>query len=167
MPTGPAARLNDTTAHGFPLAPGPPSTNVIIGGQPAWLGVPLAMAGGIMGAGAAAQATVMAASSAATAAMGTPGAPAAIAALAAAGNAQIGAMQGMMSGSGASMMVMCQIPIPPPVAGVFHGPGVVVTGSATVLINGKPACRLGDTVQEAVGGTSSVVTGCTTVIIGG
>jgi len=32
----PAARLGDETAHGTPLAPGPGSVNVIIGGQPAW-----------------------------------------------------------------------------------------------------------------------------------
>ncbi len=39
MPTGPAARLNDLTAHGGTLIPGLPSLNVIIGGQPAWLGM--------------------------------------------------------------------------------------------------------------------------------
>lgn len=32
----PAARLGDTTAHGTPLGPGPGSTNVLIGGRPAW-----------------------------------------------------------------------------------------------------------------------------------
>ncbi len=32
----PAARLGDMTAHGSPLAPGPGSTNVFIGGRPAW-----------------------------------------------------------------------------------------------------------------------------------
>ncbi len=31
-----AARLGDPTSHGTPLAPGPGSTNVIIGGMPAW-----------------------------------------------------------------------------------------------------------------------------------
>lgn len=31
-----AARLGDMTAHGTPLAPGPGSTNVLIGGLPAW-----------------------------------------------------------------------------------------------------------------------------------
>ena len=35
MPTGPAARMGDLTAHGGPLVPGPPSPNVFIGGQPA------------------------------------------------------------------------------------------------------------------------------------
>jgi uncharacterized Zn-binding protein involved in type VI secretion len=32
----PAARVNDSTAHGKPLSPGPGSSNVIIGGVPAW-----------------------------------------------------------------------------------------------------------------------------------
>ena len=32
----PAARLADSTAHGKPLSPGPGSTNVLIGGKPAW-----------------------------------------------------------------------------------------------------------------------------------
>lgn len=32
----PAARLGDLTAHGAPLGPGPGSTDVLIGGMPAW-----------------------------------------------------------------------------------------------------------------------------------
>jgi uncharacterized Zn-binding protein involved in type VI secretion len=32
----PAARVGDPTAHGTPLAPGPGSVNVLIGGMPAW-----------------------------------------------------------------------------------------------------------------------------------
>lgn len=32
----PAARVGDNTAHGAPLAPGPGSANVLIGGMPAW-----------------------------------------------------------------------------------------------------------------------------------
>ena len=32
----PAARITDLTTHGAPLAPGPGSTNVLIGGLPAW-----------------------------------------------------------------------------------------------------------------------------------
>jgi len=31
-----AARLGDSTTHGTPLSPGPGSTNVLIGGMPAW-----------------------------------------------------------------------------------------------------------------------------------
>jgi uncharacterized Zn-binding protein involved in type VI secretion len=32
----PAARLGDNSSHGTPLAPGPGSLTVLIGGQPAW-----------------------------------------------------------------------------------------------------------------------------------
>jgi len=32
----PAARVVDMTSHGTPLSPGPGSTNVFIGGMPAW-----------------------------------------------------------------------------------------------------------------------------------
>ena len=31
-----AARVGDTTSHGTPLGPGPGSTDVLIGGMPAW-----------------------------------------------------------------------------------------------------------------------------------
>lgn len=31
-----AARVGDQTSHGTPLGPGPGSTNVLIGGMPAW-----------------------------------------------------------------------------------------------------------------------------------
>jgi len=36
MPYGMAARVGDLTSHGSPLAPGPGSTNVLIGSMPAW-----------------------------------------------------------------------------------------------------------------------------------
>lgn len=32
----PAARMGDPTSHGKPLSPGPGSTDVLIGGKPAW-----------------------------------------------------------------------------------------------------------------------------------
>lgn len=32
----PAARVGDQSSHGTPLAPGPGSTNVLVGGRPAW-----------------------------------------------------------------------------------------------------------------------------------
>jgi uncharacterized Zn-binding protein involved in type VI secretion len=43
----------------------------------------------------------------------------------------------------------------------------VIDGSATVLINNLPACRLGDTIVEAVGPPNKIVMGEPTVIIGG
>ena len=42
---------------------------------------------------------------------------------------------------------MCTTPSPVPP----HGPGVIVDGSQTVLINNLPACRQGDTIVEAIG----------------
>src|SRR6202011_1772615 len=47
-----------------------------------------------------------------------------------------------------------------------HGPGVVVDGSPTVLINGLPACRQGDTIIEAIGPPDKILLGMQTVIIG-
>lgn len=90
-----AARTTDMTAHGTPLSPGPGSSNVLIGGLPAW------------------RATVDTHS--------------------------------------------CPLP--------YHGGGVVVVGSLTVLINDMPAARVGDVVVEALG-PNAIVLGCPTVIIG-
>ena len=57
---------------------------------------------------------------------------------------------------------MCTTPLPIPP----HGPGVVIDGSPTVLINNLQACRLGDTVLEAVGPPNKIAKGEFTVIIG-
>lgn len=48
---------------------------------------------------------------------------------------------------------------------VPHVGGVVTTGSASVLINGVPAARLGDTIAES-GPPNTIVSGCSTVIVG-
>ena len=47
-----------------------------------------------------------------------------------------------------------------------HGGGVVTTGSTTVLINGLPAARQGDVIVEN-GPPNTIVTGASTVMIGG
>ena len=47
-----------------------------------------------------------------------------------------------------------------------HGVGVVIDGSPTVVINGQPACRQGDTVLEASGWPNGIMSGCQSVIIG-
>jgi hypothetical protein len=49
---------------------------------------------------------------------------------------------------------------------VPHVGGVVATGSSTVLIEGLPAARMGDTIVES-GSPNTVVGGCPTVIIDG
>jgi uncharacterized Zn-binding protein involved in type VI secretion len=56
----------------------------------------------------------------------------------------------------------CATLLPPPP----HGPGVVIKGSATVLINNLPAARMGDKILEAVGPPNQIAMGCPTVIIG-
>ena len=50
--------------------------------------------------------------------------------------------------------------------GCTHGAGVVIDGSATVLINGMPASRMGDTILESAGPPNKIVMGQPTVIIG-
>ena len=57
---------------------------------------------------------------------------------------------------------MCSQPLPSPP----HGPGVVVDGSKTVLINGLPACFVGNTIVEAVGPPNKITNGLATVLIG-
>jgi len=111
-------------------------------------------------------ATIKAAEVASAAAQGTPGAPAAKAAEEATKSAAAAAMGAAISAAAAASGAdkhMCTTPLPIPP----HGPGVVIDGSATVLINNAPACRMGDTVLEAVGPPNKIVKGCITVIIGG
>jgi uncharacterized Zn-binding protein involved in type VI secretion len=67
------------------------------------------------------------------------------------------------SSAGGADIHTCATPLPIPP----HGPGVVIDGSTTVLINNLPACRMGDTVLEAVGPPNKIVKGEMTVIIGG
>ncbi|MFS8036523.1 PAAR domain-containing protein [Xanthobacter sp. AM11] len=166
MPKGPAARLLDLVAHPAPgvLTPGPGSPNVLIGGKPAWRGVPAAAAAAIQSAKAASDATIKAAEAATLAAAGTPGAPAAKAAEEATKAAAASSMASMIAGvAGGADIHACMTPLPIPP----HGPGVVVDGSTTVLINGLAACRQGDTIVEPVGPPDKIVLGLPTVIIGG
>lgn len=94
-----AARLGDMTAHaGTPLGPGPGSSNVMIGGLPAWRAVADSHA--------------------------------------------------------------CPLTTPNP-----HVSGTVLMGSTTVLINGFPAARMGDSIVET-GSSNSIIMGDFTVIIG-
>ncbi len=166
MPQGPAARITDNVAHPLPpvLTPGPGSPNVLIGFLPAWRGVLAAAAAALQAAKQASDATIQAAEAASKAAMGTPGAPAAVAAENATKAAAAAAMGAAITGAaGGADIHSCTTPLPPPP----HGPGVVIDGSKTVLINNLPACRLGDTVLEAVGPPNKIVKGEMTVIIGG
>jgi uncharacterized Zn-binding protein involved in type VI secretion len=161
MPKGPAARVGDTTAHGGPMAPGPGSTTVMIGGQPAWRGMTAAGAAGISAAVATAMSAILQAQAVATATAGTPAGPAAQANLAKTAIEQVAAVSNAMFGSGADTLACPIVKVVIP-----DGSGVVMNGSQTVLIVNFPACRVGDTIQE-VTAVSSIASGCPTVMIGG
>src|SRR5215203_4477722 len=166
MPTGPAARTTNNVVHPLPpvLSPGPGSPNVIIGFLPAWRGIPLAATAALQAAKTSADIAVQTAVAATLAAAGTPGAPAAYAAEQATKTAVLSSMSSAItSASGGADIHMCATPSPVPP----HGPGVVINGSATVMINNLPACRLGDTIMEALGPPNTIAKGETTVIIGG
>lgn len=165
MPKGPAARITDNVVHPAPpvLTPGPGSPNVIIGYLLAWRGLPAAAAAALSAAKQVSDAVIKAAEIATVAAAGTPAAPGVKAAEEATKSLAAGAMGSMISGMAAMADIhMCATPLPIPP----HGPGVVIDGSQTVLINNLQACRIGDTVLEAVGPPNKIAKGEMTVIIG-
>ena len=160
-----AARIGDPVSHPLPgmLGPGPGSPTVLIGMKPAWRGVPSAAADAVKSAKDASDQVIAAAEKATQAASGTPGYPAAKAAEETAKATAATAMGSMISGAaGGADIHVCAVPLPVPP----HGPGVVVDGSATVLINNLPAARQGDTIVEAVGPPDKITTGDATVLIG-
>jgi uncharacterized Zn-binding protein involved in type VI secretion len=162
----PAARVTDPVSHPLPpvLSPGPGSPDVLIGMMPAWRGVLAAAAAALQAAKQVSDTTIKAAQAVTAAAAGTPGLPAAKAAEEAAKAAAGAAMGAMITGAAAGADIhscMTPFPIPP------HGPGVVINGSTTVIINNLPACRQGDTVLEAIGPPNSIAMGMPTVLIGG
>ena len=166
MPKGPAARVTDTVAHPLPptLGPGPGSPNVLIGSLPAWRGVPGGTASSLQAAKQASDTAIQAAEAATKAASGTPGFPAAKAAeesLKASEAARMGAQ--ITAAAGGADIHGCTTPLPIPP----HGPGVVISGSQTVLINNLQACRLGDEILEAIGPPNKIAKGEPTVNIGG
>jgi uncharacterized Zn-binding protein involved in type VI secretion len=168
MPKGPAARIFDPVVHPGPpvLTPGPGSFNVHIGGLPAWRGVPAAAAAGLQAAKAVSD-TVLKVAAAATVTAAVPpalGLPAAKTAEELAKASALASMSSTItSAAGGADIHVCMTPLPIPP----HGPGVVIDGSATVVINGLPACRQGDTVLESLGPPNKIAMGFPTVIIGG
>lgn len=166
MPQGPAARVMDPVSHPLPpvLQPGPGSPNVMIGFLPAWRGVPAAVAAALQIAKQISDTAIQAAEAATLAAAGTPGAPAVYATEQTLKSTSAAAMGSSITGSaGGADIHICATPSPVPP----HGPGVVIDGSKTVLINNLAACRQGDTVLEAIGPPNKIAMGCQTVIIGG
>ena len=161
----PAARVTDNVSHPLPpvLGPGPGSPTTLIGFLPAWRGIPLAAAAGIQAAQKAADVAMKAAESATKAAVG-PAAPVAFAAEQALKASLLASMSSAITSAAAGGDIhICATPVPVPP----HGPGVVIDGSATVLVDFLPAARLGDTVLEALGGPNKIAKGEPTVIIGG
>ena len=166
MPTGPAARVTDTVAHPLPpvLTPGPGSMNVFTGFLPQWRGIPLAAVAALQAAKTAADTAIQTATAATAAAAGTPGAPAAKAAEEATKAAALASMSSTITSAAAGADIhACTTPLPVPP----HGPGVDITGSATVSVNFLPAGRMGDTILEAIGPPNSITKGQPNVIIGG
>ncbi|MFB2892898.1 PAAR domain-containing protein [Aerosakkonemataceae cyanobacterium BLCC-F50] len=162
----PAARITDPVAHPLPpvLTGGPGSPTVLIGGLPAWRGIPAAGAAVILSAKKVSDAAITAAEAATVAAAGTPGLPAAKAAEETTKTTAAASMSSTITSSaGGADIHNCATPLPLPP----HGPGVVIDGSSTVLINGLPACRMGDTIVEALGPPNKITMGCSTVLIGG
>ncbi|MDJ0535260.1 MAG: PAAR domain-containing protein [Xenococcaceae cyanobacterium MO_207.B15] len=151
MPGRPAARLGDMTAHGSPLSPGPGSPNVLIGKKPAWRGLPIASVGQLL-------------QSAQNAAESAIGVVRAINEIERAKHIKDIAEEAssMVKIMGSTDQHACPIMKGP----VADGNGVVIDGSLTVLINGLPACRMGDTIQE-ITSVNKIAMGEPTVLIGG
>lgn len=166
MPTGPAARILDNVAHPLPpvLTVGPGSMNVIIGFLPAWRGIPAAAAAALQAAKQVSDIAIKALETTTKATSGTPAGPAALAAEQAGKATALASLSSMVTGmAGMSDIHTCVTPSPVPP----HGPGVVIDGSKTVLVNNMPACRLGDTIIEPLGPPNKIVKGQMNVIIGG
>jgi uncharacterized Zn-binding protein involved in type VI secretion len=161
-----AARVTDPVAHPLPpvLTGGPGSPNVLIGNLRAWRGIPSASAGAIVSAKAVSETGIKAAEAATLAASATPALPAARAAEQATKATAAASMSStIVSRAVGADIHNCSTPLPIPP----HGPGVVISGSRTVFINGFPACRSGDIIVEALGPPNKILGGCVTVLIGG
>jgi uncharacterized Zn-binding protein involved in type VI secretion len=162
----PAARITDSVVHPLPpkLAPGPGCPTVLIGFLPAWRGIPLAAVAALQAAKTVADTAIKVADAAAAAGAATPAGPGLKAAAEAAKAAALSAMSSAISAASAGADIhACVTPLPVPP----HGPGVVITASATVMIGNLPAARMGDSILEAIGPPNSIVTGEPTVMIGG
>ncbi len=161
----PAARISDAVAHPLPpvLTGGPTAITVQIGFLMAWRGVNPAVAAAMQAAKAISDAAIKVAEAATVAAAGTPGAPAAKLAeegVKAGAAAAMGSAISAAAGGSDIHGCLTLLPAPP------HGPGIVITPSATVMVANFPAARQGDTILEAVGPPNKIAMGCPTVLIG-
>jgi len=151
MPGRPAARLGDMTAHLSPLAPGIGSPNVLIGKKPAWRGLPAAAVGQLLESAKNAADSVLGVTEATN-------------------EVERAKHLKELAEEASSMMQMMastdQHACPITKGPVADGTGVVIDGSLTVSINGLPACRMGDTIQE-ITSVNKITMGEPTVFIGG
>ncbi|MEM7796469.1 MAG: PAAR domain-containing protein [Cyanobacteria bacterium P01_C01_bin.118] len=151
MPGPPAARLGDATAHGDPLKPGPCSPDVLIGGQKAWRALDPAMAKELLDQAKKAAESATAAGAAVTEADRAKHLD----------DLKDAAekMASIMASTDQHACTVVKLLIP-------DGNGVVTKGSSSVLINGLPACRVGDPIQE-ITSVNSITAGAPNVLIGG
>lgn len=146
-----AACVNNMTAHGSPLGPGPGSPNVFIGRLPAWRGLPATAVADLT------QAFTQAVKEA-QCALAAPNP-----------DVQAKFLNDLAKTVGKMLLIMAsadQHACPVVKVVVPDGNGVVINGSSSVLINGLPASRLGDTIMESTS-MSSITGGDSTVLIGG
>jgi uncharacterized Zn-binding protein involved in type VI secretion len=158
-PPMPADAMLILSPHTPAVLTGEGSPNVFIGGQPAWRGI-----GGAQGAQYQQNATnasnLVKDAKTSNQLTGVPDK----ATLDQIQQKQLDSMEAQIKNLPAGVDIhTCELTEPPPIP---HGPGVITDGSKTVMINGMPACRMGDTVTEAIGGPNKVTKGCPTVFIG-
>lgn len=133
------------------------SPNVFIGKRKAWRGAPITAAPALRSAKLTNNAEVRPAEAKALAATGTPAFPEAkLFEESIKTKAKANMLRTIVSVAGKADRYTC----------INHGVGVVVGGSRTVLINGLPACRMGDTIVEPFGPPNKIVGGCRSVFIG-
>ena len=154
-----AARLTDITVHGGVLVPGPGSPNVLIGNLPAWR----AMSPAAVAAFLELMAKILANVSKLSTALSSNNVPAA----AKVTKDLVGQVSQAMSMIAAMDKNTCPTLLLV-IAGPPHGMGVMIGGSTTVTINGLPAGRVGDMIQEILCPIPNfVAVGLPTVLIGG
>jgi uncharacterized Zn-binding protein involved in type VI secretion len=154
-----AARVTDITVHGSPMVPGTGSTNVLIGGLPAWRAMSPAAVAGFL----ALVAKIIVNVNKLATAISTNNVPAAakitkdLADQVPQAVSMIGAMDKIIC-----PMLLLRIAGPP------HGMGVMIGGSSTVMINGLPAGRVSDQIRELLSPEPNMcAVGLPTVQIGG
>lgn len=152
MPGSPAARIFDATDHaGSPLDPGPGSPDVLIGGLRAWRAIDPAAAAQLLALAKDAAESLTKASNAVTEADRTKY----LDDLKETGEE----MAKIMASTDQIICKFVKLLVP-------DGNGVVIKGSSSVFINGLPACRIGDPIQET-SNVNRIAAGEISVLIGG